>query len=63
MALEALQNGQRIAIKVARSPSIYRLKENERVTAPVVPAAFYDLTAEEVKKEQQLKTEDVNRVC
>lgn len=41
---------------------IVQLKENERVNVPKLSADFFNLTAEEVKKEQQLKTDEVNRV-
>ncbi|EPB71465.1 hypothetical protein ANCCEY_09443 [Ancylostoma ceylanicum] len=62
-ALEMLRDGQSVPIKVSRDTSIFALRENERVPVPRVPPDFYDLTADEIRREQQNRTEELNRVC
>ncbi|VDL64680.1 unnamed protein product, partial [Nippostrongylus brasiliensis] len=57
-ALSMLREGQSVPIKVSRDTTIYRIGENERITMPRLPPDFYDLTAEELKKEQRIKTEE-----
>ncbi|XGW28180.1 hypothetical protein V3C99_008186 [Haemonchus contortus] len=61
-ALSMLRDGQSVPIKVSRETTIYRIGENERITMPSLPPDFFDLTAEEVRREQQIKTEEVNRM-
>ncbi|VDL81504.1 unnamed protein product [Nippostrongylus brasiliensis] len=56
-----LREGQSVPIKVSRDTTVYRIGENERITMPRLPPDFYDLTAEELKKEQRAKTEEVDR--
>ncbi|KAK6060011.1 PUB domain protein, partial [Cooperia oncophora] len=60
-ALSMLQDGQSVPIKVSRETTIYRVGENERIPMPRLPADFFDLTAEEIRREQQLKAEEVDR--
>ncbi|EYB98770.1 hypothetical protein Y032_0128g1433 [Ancylostoma ceylanicum] len=60
-ALEMLRDGQSVPIKVSRDTSIFALRENERVPVPRVPPDFYDLTADEIRREQQNRTEELNR--
>ncbi|VDM69825.1 unnamed protein product [Strongylus vulgaris] len=60
-ALEMLRDGQSVPIKVSRDTCIFALRENERITLPRLPPDFYDLTAEEIKREQQIRTEELNR--
>ncbi|WKY06240.1 hypothetical protein Q1695_006440 [Nippostrongylus brasiliensis] len=61
-ALSMLREGQSVPIKVSRDTTVYRIGENERITMPRLPPDFYDLTAEELKKEQRAKTEEVDRM-
>ncbi|KAK6030764.1 PUB domain protein [Ostertagia ostertagi] len=61
-ALSLLRDGQSVPIKVSRETTIYHVGENERIPMPRLPADFFDLTAEEIRREQQNKTEEVNRV-
>ncbi|KHJ90399.1 PUB domain protein [Oesophagostomum dentatum] len=60
-ALEMLKDGQSVPIKISRETSVFALRENERIPVPQVPPDFYDLTAEEIRREQQLRTEELNR--
>ncbi|CAJ0603528.1 unnamed protein product [Cylicocyclus nassatus] len=60
-ALEMLRDGQSVPIKVSRETSIFALRENERVPVPRLPPDFFDLTPEEIKREQQMRTEEMNR--
>lgn len=61
-ALEALREGQSVPIKVSRSTAVFLLKENQRVTVPKLSSDFFDISSEEVKREQQAKSDDVNRM-
>ncbi|CAI4228439.1 unnamed protein product [Auanema sp. JU1783] len=60
--LDALQNGQCVPIKVSRNESIFILKQNQKISSPTLSMDFYDLTASEIKKEQQSKTEEVEKL-
>lgn len=61
-ALEQLRNGQSVPVKVSRSLQIFSLQEGQKVKSPQLSADFYALSAEEVKREQQAKTEQVEQM-
>lgn len=41
---------------------IFLLNENQRITSPKLSADFYDLSAAEIKKEQEEMTDHVSKV-
>ncbi|KAJ1369083.1 PUB domain [Parelaphostrongylus tenuis] len=61
-ALSLLRDGQSVPIKVSRQTMVYLLRENERINTPKLPNDFFDLTADEIRREQQMRTEDVDRI-
>ncbi|CAD6194600.1 unnamed protein product [Caenorhabditis auriculariae] len=61
-ALEALKNGQCVPVKVSRCRKVFSIKEGQKIVSPKIPPDFYNLSAEELKKEQQMKTEQVERM-
>ncbi|KAK6751546.1 hypothetical protein RB195_003133 [Necator americanus] len=60
-ALEMLREGQSVPIKVSRETTIFVLRENERITLPHLPPDFFDLTVDEIRREQQNKTDEMNK--
>ncbi|VDO73186.1 unnamed protein product [Heligmosomoides polygyrus] len=61
-ALSMLREGQSVPIKISRERTVYHVGENERITMPKLPPDFFDLTAEEIRREQQNKTAEVDRM-
>ncbi|XP_051551496.1 UBX domain-containing protein 6-like [Myxocyprinus asiaticus] len=57
--LECLQKGEPIRAKLDRQPQVFR--PSQHATHFELPPDFYNLTAEELKREQQLKSEMVER--
>ncbi|XP_016138498.1 UBX domain-containing protein 6-like [Sinocyclocheilus grahami] len=57
--LERLQKGEPVRAKLDRQPQVFRPPQH--ATHFQLPPDFYNLTAEELKKEQQLKSEVVER--
>ncbi|ROL40767.1 UBX domain-containing protein 6 [Anabarilius grahami] len=57
--LERLQQGEPIRAKLDRQPQVFR--PSQHATHFELPPDFYNLTAEELKKEMQLKNEIVER--
>lgn len=51
--LECLQKGEPIRAKLDRQPQVF--KPSQHATHFELPPDFYNLTPEELKKEQQLK--------
>ncbi len=51
--LEQLQKGEPVRAKLDRQPQVFRASQHE--THFELPPDFYNLTAEELKREQQLK--------
>lgn len=56
---EQLQNGEPVRAKLDRQPQAFRPSQN--ATRFELPPDFYNLTAEELKREQQLKSDMVER--
>ncbi|KAL7854559.1 hypothetical protein SRHO_G00167490 [Serrasalmus rhombeus] len=56
---EQLQNGEPVRAKLDRQPQVYRPSQN--ATRFELPPDFYNLTAEELKREQQMKSDIVER--
>ncbi|XP_048039057.1 UBX domain-containing protein 6 [Megalobrama amblycephala] len=57
--LERLQKGEPVRAKLDRQPQVFR--PSQHATHFELPPDFYNLTAEELKKEMQLKNEIVER--
>ncbi|TRZ02870.1 hypothetical protein DNTS_026735, partial [Danionella cerebrum] len=57
--LERLQKGEPVRAKLDRQPQLF--KPSQQATNFQLPPDFYNLTAEELKKEQQLKSEIAER--
>uniref|UniRef100_A0AAR2LEX2 UBX domain-containing protein 6 n=1 Tax=Pygocentrus nattereri TaxID=42514 RepID=A0AAR2LEX2_PYGNA len=56
---EQLQNGEPVRAKLDRQPQVYR--PSQHATRFELPPDFYNLTAEELKREQQMKSDIVER--
>ncbi|VDM26811.1 unnamed protein product [Toxocara canis] len=61
-ALDVLQTGQPVPIKLHRNPAIYRLEPNQLIPNPKLPPDFFELSGVEFKKEQALKTAQVEKL-
>ncbi|VDM53203.1 unnamed protein product [Angiostrongylus costaricensis] len=61
-ALSLLRDGQSVPIKVSRQTVIYLLRENERIYTPKLPNDFFDLTVDDIRREQQVRTDDVDKM-
>ncbi|PAV57337.1 hypothetical protein WR25_13734 isoform B [Diploscapter pachys] len=61
-SLEALKKGQSVPIKLHRNLKIYKVDPSKRLQAPELPQDFFDLGTEELKREQRLREEEVDRL-
>ncbi|VDK86058.1 unnamed protein product [Litomosoides sigmodontis] len=60
-ALEILQTGQAVPLKLSRNAAVYKLEANQTITNPHLPRDFFNLGLDEIKKEQQRREADVDR--
>lgn len=61
-ALDELNAGEAVPIKVSRSLEVFQLKPGQEVKAPKVPDGFYNLSAAEIKAEQANKTKEMDKM-
>ncbi|CAB3405784.1 unnamed protein product [Caenorhabditis bovis] len=61
-ALESLRNGQSVPIKVSRNLQIYLTDGNKKIKTPQLSNDFFNLTAEELKKEQALREQETEKL-
>ncbi|KAH7729323.1 UBX domain-containing protein 1 [Aphelenchoides avenae] len=57
-----LESGSGISLKVFRDPKVFRFDPSKPIPKPHIPSDFFDLTTAEVKREQQSRTEQVERL-
>ncbi|KAK6109962.1 PUB domain family protein [Brugia pahangi] len=60
-ALEILQTGQAVPLKLSRNAAVYKLEANQVITNPQLPRDFFDLDVAEIKREQQRREVDVEK--
>ncbi|CAG9537791.1 unnamed protein product [Cercopithifilaria johnstoni] len=60
-ALEILQTGQAVPLKLSRNAAVYKLEANQTITNPHLPRDFFDLDLAEIKREQQRREIDVDK--
>ncbi|KAK0426684.1 hypothetical protein QR680_009844 [Steinernema hermaphroditum] len=51
-----------ICLKLHRNPAVYKIDTNQKLKLPYVPDEFYSLTAEEVRKFQAERTNEVDKL-
>lgn len=61
-ALELLDGATPLALKVARDTKTFTLKEGEKITSPKLPSDFFNVTGEELRKEQERMNVQVDRL-
>ncbi|VDM96300.1 unnamed protein product [Thelazia callipaeda] len=61
-AVEFLQAGKAVPIKLSRNMIVYKLEPNQVITNPQLPHEFFELDAAEIKKEQLRKEADVEKL-
>ncbi|GMT24124.1 hypothetical protein PFISCL1PPCAC_15421 [Pristionchus fissidentatus] len=61
-ALELLDGATPLALKVARDTKTFTLKDGEKISSPKLPSDFFNITGEELKKEQERMTVQVDRM-
>lgn len=61
-ALDLLQTGQPVPLRLHRNPAVYRFESNQVIANPKLPHDFFDITSAEIKKEQAEKTAEVERM-
>lgn len=61
-ALDLLQTGQPVPLKLHRNPAVYRFEGNQMISNPKLPPDFFDITSAEVKREQAEKTAEVEKM-
>lgn len=61
-AMSLLKDGQSVPITVSRQTKVYRIGENEQILMPRLSPDFYDLTVDDMRREQQTKTEQVDKL-
>ncbi|PAV59909.1 hypothetical protein WR25_12509 [Diploscapter pachys] len=61
-SLEALRNGQSVPIKIHRNLKIYKVDPSKRLQTPKLPLDFFDLSPEELKREQRLREEETKKL-
>ncbi|EFO24996.2 hypothetical protein LOAG_03490 [Loa loa] len=61
-ALEILQTGQAVPLKLSRNAAVYKLEANQVITNPRLPRDFFDLDLADIKKEQQCREADVEKL-
>ncbi|KAI6204375.1 UBX domain-containing protein 6 [Aphelenchoides besseyi] len=62
-AIQSLEDGSALSIKLFRDPKVFRLDADKPIPQPEIPSDFFDLTIEELKKEQKQRTETVEQLC
>ncbi|KAL3981755.1 PUB domain family protein [Acanthocheilonema viteae] len=60
-ALEIIQTGQAVPLKLSRNTAVYKLEANQIITNPHLPRDFFDLDFVEIKREQQRREADVDK--
>ncbi|KAM3726868.1 UBX domain-containing protein [Dirofilaria immitis] len=61
-ALEILQTGQAVPLKLSRNATVYKLEANQAITNPKLPRDFFDLDVGEIRREQQRREADVEKL-
>ncbi|GMR48196.1 hypothetical protein PMAYCL1PPCAC_18391 [Pristionchus mayeri] len=61
-ALELLDGATPLALKVARDTKTFTLKEGEKISSPKLPPDFFNLTGDELKREQERMNIQVDRL-
>ncbi|KAI6179913.1 UBX domain-containing protein 6 [Aphelenchoides besseyi] len=62
-AVQSLENGSALPIKLFRDPKVFRVDPDKPIPQPEIPSDFFELTVEELKKEQKQRTEAVEQLC
>uniref|UniRef100_A0A8R1XWX7 UBX domain-containing protein n=1 Tax=Onchocerca volvulus TaxID=6282 RepID=A0A8R1XWX7_ONCVO len=60
-ALEILQTGQAVPLKLSRNAAVYKLEANQVITNPKLSRDVFDLDVAEIKREQQRREADVEK--
>lgn len=61
-AIDVLQTGHPVPLKLHRNPAVYRLEPHQVISNPRLPSDFFELTTTEIKKEQSLKSAEVEKL-
>lgn len=61
-ALEALNEGEPIPIKLSRNLQVYIVDPKKPVPRPDIPPEFFSRSVDELKREQQARTDEIERL-
>ncbi|KAI6171412.1 UBX domain-containing protein 6 [Aphelenchoides bicaudatus] len=61
-ASQSLENGAPISLKLYRDPKIYRIDPSKPIPRPEIPADFFSLSSGELRKEQQQRAEELDKL-
>ncbi|CAJ0587439.1 unnamed protein product, partial [Mesorhabditis spiculigera] len=62
LALDTIRDGEAVPIKVARDTKVYIISPGSRVPLPELPPDFFEMTAAELAREQQMRKEQAERM-
>lgn len=61
-SLTDLLNGSSVSIKLFRNPKVYLIDPTKPMPKPIISSDFYNLSSEEIRKMQELRIKEVERL-